>query len=86
MNGYIAEKVFVIELAYIVYNRFGRRRIKRADAKFTDSDTTEVEYLVKSVAEYDRIIKTKYANADLSDANFELYLPNRLLRNWKNQR
>ncbi len=45
-----------------------------ADAKFTDSDTTEVEYLVKSVAEYDRIIKTKYANADLSDANFELAL------------
>lgn len=45
-----------------------------ADAKFTDSDTTEVEYLVKSVAEYDRIIKTKYANADLSDPNFELAL------------
>ena len=28
LNGYIAEKVLVIELAYIVYNRFGRRRIK----------------------------------------------------------
>lgn len=45
-----------------------------ADAKFTDSDTTEVTYLVKSVAEYDEIIKTKYANADLSDKSFELAL------------
>ena len=45
-----------------------------ADAKFTDSETNEVEYLVKSVEEYDEIIKSKYLNADLSDTDFELTL------------
>ena len=45
-----------------------------ADAKFTDSETNEVEYLVKSVAEYDELIKTKFADADLSDPEFELAL------------
>ncbi len=45
-----------------------------ADAKFTDSETNEIEYLVKSVDEYDNLIKTKYADADLSDSAFELAL------------
>lgn len=45
-----------------------------ADAKFTDSDSDETAYLVKSVAEYDELIKTEYANADLSDKEFELAL------------
>ena len=38
-----------------------------ADAKFTDSETNEVQYLVKSVAEYDKLIKTEFKDADLSD-------------------
>lgn len=45
-----------------------------ADAKFTDSETNEVQYLVKSVAEYDKLIKTEFKDADLSDPEFELAL------------
>ncbi len=45
-----------------------------ADAKFTDNESNEFKHLVKSVAEYDEILKNDFQNADLSNKDYELAL------------
>ena len=62
-----------IEAAFAEGSRISANAVW-ADAKFTDRETNEVQYLVKSVAEYDSLLKTKFADADLSDPEFELAL------------
>lgn len=45
-----------------------------ADAKFTDNANQEFHYLIKSLNQYDQLLKNEYADADLSNKEYELAL------------